>query len=70
MALNPKNVQQAVRLAVGLANPVLREQDWQQLKDRFQLDDYLLSGIKVFIETCSKHPELKPILVSLTYSGN
>jgi hypothetical protein len=68
MALNPKNVQQAVRLAVALANPKLREQDWTQLKDRFQLDDHLLSGVKILIETCGSHPELKPVLVCLTHN--
>ncbi len=69
MALNPKNVQQAVRLAVALANPVLREQDWQQLRDRFQLDDHLISGVKLLIETCGKNPELKPILQCLTFNA-
>lgn len=69
MALNPKNVQQAVRLAVALANPSLREQDWTQLRDRFQLDDHLLSGVKILIETCSKHSELKPVLSCLTHGA-
>jgi len=69
MAFNPKNVQQAVRLAVALANPTLREQDWAQLRDRFQLDDYLLKGVKTLIETCGDNPELKTVLSCLTHSA-
>lgn len=69
MAFNPKNVQQAVKLAVALANPTLREQDWTQLKDRFQLDDTLLSGVKTLIETCGKHSELKTVLMCLTHNA-
>jgi hypothetical protein len=68
MALNPKNVQQAVKVAVALANPTLRDQDWTQLKARFQLDDYLLSGVRTLVESCGKHPELKPILTCLTHN--
>lgn len=66
MATNPKSVQQAVRLAVGLANPVLTEKDWQQVQSRFQLEENVLSGVKILIETCGKHPELKLVLSCLT----
>lgn len=66
MAINPKNVQQAMRLAVALANPTLRDQDWEQLKNKFQLDDQTLTGLKLLIDTCNKHSELKPILSYLT----
>lgn len=69
MALSPKNVkdvQQAVKLAVALANPTLREQDWSNLKTRFQLDDYLLTGIKNLVDTCSASAELKTVLNCLT----
>jgi len=69
MALNPKNVQQAVRLAVALANPVLRNEDWMQLQTRFHLNEDVLKGMKVLIEVCESKPELKLVLSCLTYNA-
>jgi hypothetical protein len=67
--VNPKNVQQAVKVAVALANPTLTEQDWGNIKQRFQLDDYLLEGVKTLVNQCKDVPSLKTVLSCLTFNS-
>jgi hypothetical protein len=69
MVVNPKNVQQAVKVAVALANPVLQDKDWAQLKERFHLDENLLKAVKTLIETCKEDPAMKTVLACLTFGA-
>lgn len=69
MPTNPKNVQQAVKVAVALANPVLLEKDWAQLKERFHLEDGVLKAIRTLIASCKEDPDLKTVLSCLTFGS-
>ena len=68
MAVNPKNVQKSVRLAVALANPDLRDQDWSSIKEKFQVDDNTINGIKELISVCKENNNVKQVISDLTYN--
>lgn len=66
--INPKNVQQAVKVAVALANPDIAEKDWTMLKTRFQLTDPCVDGLKKIITAMQGAPEVKLVLQCLTFN--
>ncbi len=67
MNLDPKSVQKAVKIALALANPVLSDKDWAQLKERFKLEDNILASVKKLVDACEKDPDLKTVLSCLTF---
>lgn len=65
---NPKNVQQAVKVAAALANPTIEDKNWVNLKERFQLNDPVFNGIKKIIDFSKDSPEVRLVLQCLTFN--
>lgn len=63
--MNSKNVQQAFKVALALANPALTEKDWSQLKERFVFEDNVLLSIKKLINFCKDDKDMKAVLACL-----
>ena len=64
--MNPKVLQQAVRVAVALANPSLEESDWDMLKRRFNLEDNWVLAIKELVKVASTNKDVKLVLNCLS----
>lgn len=67
MAVNPKNVQQAVKVAVALANPTVPDKDWALLKERFHLEDNMLLAMQNLVNACKGDDDMKTLLRCLTF---
>jgi hypothetical protein len=65
--VNPKHVQQAVKVGVALANPGVEEKDLANLKSRFQLNDPATDGLRKLFELVETSPEVKLVLQCLTF---
>lgn len=51
--------QQAVKLALALGNPTLKDNEWAKLKERFSLEDVTISDMKLLIDVCEKNNLIK-----------